>query len=1323
MAAPLSPIPPTVADRDAEIAALQTAFDEYIASSRELEDELDAELAKMQEKLAESSGANAALISQLESLNPQLSQLERALSDTKRKLEAESTARRQSELAQDEAEARARETEASLEALRAESDQVHEQLAFREEEVEEMRLELEVEKERHTVELEELAAQIASKKSTDNTKVEKDEKKDDISVMSEDDFVTMAVGSTDGVVNNDDNEDYIKRLEDELEDVTEQLIEAETNISTIEGKLNGAEKVKTLLESKVAEMNKDMEELRNNLSNSLANDAGKEERDAAIATSEELALLTEELTLTQEELKAAEEDAKVAEAKLEAATAESKARLSKLESNLQKTKNEVSNAKAEVETMENALNEANSETSTLRDEIENLMQALKNAKHDNEKALEDMEALRQAFDEAESDVRESSVQREEDLVKAHKRELEDLSAEISALTEANKALKATRSQESGPSASEVDLEIKLDQKNKELERTKDDLKEAKDNLAKAKRKVEELSAGNKALINGALDSPKKRSDIISSNIKKQSFDRFKEEEEGDVSMFYRSHARSRFRAPHEQPSRARSSSPSTISRLERRLNSHSEKLRIVSKERDSLKSQQRMSDVRVQHLEVDISKLHQKVEEAEEKSDSLVSVVAGVSQNPEAREDKEFMDAEIETLIREGNDEALASEFRALSRKSTLQKEHNAQLLVRILKLQGNIQVCCRIRPMTNGEIKRATKRVVEPLTDSEVGVFDDRTKSWKSFAFDKVWGPDSHQLGIFQDVEPLALSVVDGYNACIFAYGQTGSGKTYTMEGSQGIDRGISFRTIEKIFNLLQYRVIKQDALIQKFESGQKSDTDEKPGRFEFSINVGMLEIYNDNVHDLLVKQDKRNGKKQSLEIKRDKEGAIVVAGLIKEPIDNLKEVLKLLKRGNESRAKASTDLNEHSSRSHMVLTVELTSGIVGDEPVTGTLYLVDLAGSERVRKSAVEGQELKEATHINKSLSALGNVMEALDRKASHVPYRDSKLTYLLQDSLGGNSRTMMVVTVCPTSVTFDETTHALQFATRVRRINIGSAKRNVLSKNLEQTVKEMSQQLRALAKSKEKSEQQLKSLKKDHSRIQERLRSSSESRVKSIDEGRTLAVLKTSNTQMTARWQKEKQLHEKSIAELDTSKNESKNLQAQLGKAKREIERLGKLVSDKESLFDSLKGDLRKAKDASSAANLRARKAQMLQSRHSNVTSKGSNIVQPSRRGVVSGTPNKNVDPVEARSKVLNMLKEHDPSKVDKIDAIMDRFKGRESFLLVKMSSRYEAESSSQTSSGKKSSSGSTAGSAAQRRSEMALARHMERMRSRSSNVAGD
>ncbi len=155
----------------------------------------------------------------------------------------------------------------------------------------------------------------------------------------------------------------------------------------------------------------------------------------------------------------------------------------------------------------------------------------------------------------------------------------------------------------------------------------------------------------------------------------------------------------------------------------------------------------------------------------------------------------------------------------------------------------------------------------------------------------------------------------------------------------------------------------------------------------------------------------------------------------------------------------------------------------------------------------------------------------------------------------------------------------------------------------------------------------------------------------------------------------------------------------------------------MAEKETLYDSLKSDLRKAKDASSAANLRARKAQMLQSRHSNVAPKGSNIVPPTRRSG-STSPTKTIDSADARGKVLAMLKEHDPGKVDKIDAIMERFKGREAFLLVKMSARYESDNSSQNSSGQRSRSSGTGGKS-QKRSEMALARHMERMRSKASN----
>jgi len=175
----------------------------------------------------------------------------------------------------------------------------------------------------------------------------------------------------------------------------------------------------------------------------------------------------------------------------------------------------------------------------------------------------------------------------------------------------------------------------------------------------------------------------------------------------------------------------------------------------------------------------------------------------------------------------------------------------------------------------------------------------------------------------------------------------------------------------------------------------------------------------------------------------------------------------VNLLRKANKNRVKASTVLNEHSNRSHMVLRVEVVSGMKGEPTNYGCLFLVDLAGSERVEKSAAKGQRLKEAAHINKSLATLGNVMQALVRKASHIPYRDSKLTYLLKDCIGGNSRTLMVVAVCPASDTYSETRCALQFATRVRRVHLGSAKRNSPTPKLEDKVKHLTGRLKKTEK----------------------------------------------------------------------------------------------------------------------------------------------------------------------------------------------------------------------------------------------------------------
>ena len=241
-------------------------------------------------------------------------------------------------------------------------------------------------------------------------------------------------------------------------------------------------------------------------------------------------------------------------------------------------------------------------------------------------------------------------------------------------------------------------------------------------------------------------------------------------------------------------------------------------------------------------------------------------------------------------------------------------------------------------------------------------------------------------------------------------------------MEGLQDKSQyGISYRTIQKLFYLLNLRA-EQQRTAQVFVGNGESKEEVE---FTFSLTLGMLEIYNDEIYDLLgstgstmqekIDGAKRAGGKASLEIRRSEDGRIDVPNLTKENVTSIQEVMDLLRRGNGNRATAATDLNEHSSRSHMVLSVEVVSGLGETNRNKGTLYLVDLAGSERVRKSNVEGDNLKEAGFINKSLSALGNVMEALDRKSSHVPYRDSKLTYLLQNALGGNSRTMSVFYFC--------------------------------------------------------------------------------------------------------------------------------------------------------------------------------------------------------------------------------------------------------------------------------------------------------------------
>ncbi|XP_068204357.1 osmotic avoidance abnormal protein 3-like isoform X3 [Palaemon carinicauda] len=285
-----------------------------------------------------------------------------------------------------------------------------------------------------------------------------------------------------------------------------------------------------------------------------------------------------------------------------------------------------------------------------------------------------------------------------------------------------------------------------------------------------------------------------------------------------------------------------------------------------------------------------------------------------------------------------------------------------------------------------------------------------------KSFAFDGAYFTDSTTEGIYNDVAfPLVESVLEGYNGTVFAYGQTGCGKSFTMQGvtDPPTQRGIIPRAFEHIFEVIQ--------------------TTEN---MKYLVLASYLEIYNEEIRDLL-----GTDVKKKLDLKEHPDKGVYVQGLSQHPVHNTGECEDLMDRGWKNRSVGSTLMNADSSRSHSIFTITLEMmETTGDNDAirSGKLNLVDLAGSERQAKTGASGDRLKEATKINLSLSALGNVISALvDGKSKHIPYRDSKLTRLLQDSLGGNTKTLMVACLSPADNNYDETLSTLRYANRAKNI----------------------------------------------------------------------------------------------------------------------------------------------------------------------------------------------------------------------------------------------------------------------------------------------
>ena len=361
-----------------------------------------------------------------------------------------------------------------------------------------------------------------------------------------------------------------------------------------------------------------------------------------------------------------------------------------------------------------------------------------------------------------------------------------------------------------------------------------------------------------------------------------------------------------------------------------------------------------------------------------------------------------------------------------------------------------NILVCVRARPLSYQEkqlssyetIKIMDKMVI--LTDpieynGPSSIFKNRNKD-QTYAFDYAFDKFTSQKTVFdKSTKFLIDGVVNGYNATVFAYGATGAGKTYTMLGTE-TNPGIMVLTLEELFN-------KVNSFFDR----------------EYKLKFWLLEIYNENIRDLLKfyktdnnKNALENTSNEYLDLREDPEKGIVVSNITEISVTNSNEMLKILKRGNRNRTQESTGANETSSRSHAILQVsieykEKNTGI--DYQIKfSKLSLIDLAGSERAAATNNKGIRLIEGANINRSLLTLGNCINALcdahlKGKKVHIPYRDSKLTRLLKDSLGGNARTVMIANVSPSINTFDDTYNTLKYANRAKNIKT-SVTRNVLN-----------------------------------------------------------------------------------------------------------------------------------------------------------------------------------------------------------------------------------------------------------------------------------
>ena len=347
-------------------------------------------------------------------------------------------------------------------------------------------------------------------------------------------------------------------------------------------------------------------------------------------------------------------------------------------------------------------------------------------------------------------------------------------------------------------------------------------------------------------------------------------------------------------------------------------------------------------------------------------------------------------------------------------------------------KKTDNVQVCIRVRPLNNHEKRSGDRTIIDNL-DNQIYLRDH--KKTKCFSFDNVFDDSHSQENIFVNFgKSMVEKFLEGYNCCVFAYGQTGAGKTYTMQGdlTNESHRGLMPRSLNYLFFMINEKMKNKDS-----ESGESN--------CEFIVKLTVIEIYNEIVYDLLAEE-----KRTRLNLREDIKKGVFLENVSEEIITSFYEAQKVIKKGLKNRHVGFTEANNESSRSHCVVTVHFESrrgmgqkSKDTQDQVNAFQYskfnFVDLAGSERQKNTKAKGKRLKEGCNINKSLTILGSVINSLasKRKNKFVRYRDSKLTFLLKDSLGGNSKTVFIANVSPSAMYYVETLSTLLFAQRAKMI----------------------------------------------------------------------------------------------------------------------------------------------------------------------------------------------------------------------------------------------------------------------------------------------